>query len=39
VQESVATATDADSSLGAKPLIVLSAGAREYPGFTKEQAE
>ena len=39
VQESVAAATDAASSLGDKPLIVLSAGAREYPGLTKEQAE
>jgi pimeloyl-ACP methyl ester carboxylesterase len=39
VQKSVATATDAAPSLGDKPLIVLSAGAREYPGFTKGQAK
>ena len=39
VNESVATATDAAPSLGDKPLIVLSAGARQYPGFTKEQAK
>ncbi len=39
VQESVAKATDAAPSLGDKPLIVLSAGAREYPGFTKKQAK
>jgi hypothetical protein len=25
--------------LGDKPLIVLIAGARQYPGFTKEQAK
>jgi len=39
VQKSVATATDAAPSLGDKPLIVLSAGAREFPGFTKGQAK
>jgi pimeloyl-ACP methyl ester carboxylesterase len=39
VQTSVATATDAAPSLEDKPLIVLSAGAREYPGFTKGQAK
>ena len=37
--KSVAKATDAAPSLGEKPLIVLSAGAREYPGFTKGQAK
>ena len=36
---SVATATDSAPSLGDKPLIVLSAGAREYPGFTEWQAK
>lgn len=25
--------------MGDRPLIVLSAGARQYPGFTKEQAK
>jgi hypothetical protein len=35
----VAEATDAAPSLGDKPLIVLSAGAREFPGFTKGQAK
>ena len=39
INESVAEATDAAPSLGEKPLIVLSAGAREYPGFTKGQAK
>jgi pimeloyl-ACP methyl ester carboxylesterase len=39
INESVATATDAAPSLGDKPLIVLIAGARQYPGFTKEQAK
>src|SRR5829696_8804744 len=39
VQKSVATATDAAPSLGDKPLIVLSAGAREFPGFTKGKAK
>jgi pimeloyl-ACP methyl ester carboxylesterase len=39
VPKSVATATDAAPSLGDKPLIVLSAGAREYPGFAKKQAK
>jgi len=39
VQESVAKATDAAPSLDEKPLIVLSAGARQYPGFTKGQAK
>jgi pimeloyl-ACP methyl ester carboxylesterase len=36
---SIATATDSAPSLGDKPLIVLSAGAREYPGFTEWQAK
>jgi pimeloyl-ACP methyl ester carboxylesterase len=31
VQESVAEATDAAPTLGEKPLVVLSAGARQYP--------
>jgi pimeloyl-ACP methyl ester carboxylesterase len=31
VQESVAGATDAAPTLGEKPLVVLSAGARQYP--------
>jgi pimeloyl-ACP methyl ester carboxylesterase len=39
INESIATATDAAPSLGDKPLMVLSAGARQYPGFTKEQAK
>lgn len=39
VNKSVAKATDAAPSLGEKPLIVLSAGARQYPGFTKGQAK
>jgi pimeloyl-ACP methyl ester carboxylesterase len=39
VQESVAQATDAVPSLGEKPLVALSAGARQYPGFTKKQAK
>jgi pimeloyl-ACP methyl ester carboxylesterase len=39
VPKSVATATDAGPSLEDKPLIVLSAGAREFPGFTKGQAK
>ena len=39
VQQSVAEATDAVPSLGGKPLVVLSAGARQYPGFPKEQAK
>src|SRR5215218_9304016 len=39
VQESVAEATDAAPSLGEKPLVALSAGARQYPGFTKKQAK
>jgi pimeloyl-ACP methyl ester carboxylesterase len=39
INESIATATDAAPSLGDKPLIVLIAGARQYPGFTKEQAK
>jgi pimeloyl-ACP methyl ester carboxylesterase len=38
INESIATTTDAAPSLGDKPLIVLSAGTRQYPGFTKEQA-
>ena len=39
INESIATTTDAAPSLGDKPLIVLIAGARQYPGFTKEQAK
>jgi pimeloyl-ACP methyl ester carboxylesterase len=39
INESIATTTDAAPSLGDRPLIVLSAGARQYPGFTKEQAK
>jgi pimeloyl-ACP methyl ester carboxylesterase len=39
IYESIAATTDAAPSLGDKPLIVLSAGARQYPGFTKEQAK
>jgi pimeloyl-ACP methyl ester carboxylesterase len=39
VQKSVAEAADAAPSLKAKPLIVLSAGTREYPGLTKKQAK
>lgn len=39
VQKSVAAATDAAPSLKGKPLMVLSAGAREFPGFTKGQAK
>ena len=39
VQKSVAEATDAAPSLGKKPLVALSAGARQYPGFTKKQAK
>jgi hypothetical protein len=39
INKSVAKATDAVPSLGEKPLIVLSAGARQYPGFTKGQAK
>ena len=39
VNESVAEATDAAPSLDEKPLIVLSAGARQYPGFAKGQAK
>ena len=39
VQKGVAKATDAAPSLKDKPLIVLSAGARQYPGFTKKQAK
>jgi len=35
--ESVAEVANAAPSLGEKPLIVLSAGARQYPGFTKGQ--
>jgi pimeloyl-ACP methyl ester carboxylesterase len=38
INESIAAATDTAPSLGDKPLIVLSAGAREFPGFTKGQA-
>ena len=37
VQKSVAEATDADPSLGEKPLVVLSAGARQFPGLTNKQ--
>jgi hypothetical protein len=39
VQKGVAKATDTAPSLGDKPLIVLRAGAREYPGLTKQQAK
>ena len=39
VQQSVAEATDAAPSLGEKPLIVLSAGTRQFPGLTKKQAK
>jgi len=39
VQKSVAEATDAAPSLGEKPLVALSAGDRQYPGFTKKQAK
>ena len=39
INESVAEVADAAPSLGEKPLIVLSAGARQYPGFTKGQAK
>src|SRR5829696_8313668 len=39
INESVAEVADAPPSLGEKPLIVLSAGARQYPGFTKGQAK
>src|SRR5215218_3659065 len=37
VQKSVAEATDADPSLGEKPLVVLSAGARQFPALTNKQ--
>jgi hypothetical protein len=37
-RESIAKATDAPS-LGDKPLVILNAGSREYPGFTKKQAK
>jgi pimeloyl-ACP methyl ester carboxylesterase len=39
VQKSVAEATDAATSLGEKPLVVLSAGARQFPGLTNKQAK
>jgi pimeloyl-ACP methyl ester carboxylesterase len=39
LNKNIAAATDAAPSLGDKPLIVLSAGAREYPSFTKKQAK
>jgi pimeloyl-ACP methyl ester carboxylesterase len=39
VQKSVAKATDADSSLGEKPLVVLTAGARQFPGLMNKQAK
>src|SRR5829696_8667738 len=39
VQKSVAQATDAAPSLGEKPLVVLSAGARQFPGLTNKQAK
>ena len=39
INKSVAKATDAAPSLGEKPLIVLSADSRQYPGFTKGQAK
>ena len=35
----MAEATDAAPSLGEKPLVALSAGDRQYPGFTKKQAK
>ena len=37
VQKSVAQATDAAPSLGEKPLVALSAGARQFPGLTNKQ--
>jgi len=39
VKKSVTEATDAAPSLGEKPLIVLSAGARQFPGLTNKQAK
>jgi pimeloyl-ACP methyl ester carboxylesterase len=39
VQRSVAQATDAAPSLKEKPLVVLSAGARQFPGLTNKQAK
>src|SRR5215210_1375851 len=39
INESVAEVADAAPSLGEKPLIILSAGARQYPGFTKGEAK
>jgi pimeloyl-ACP methyl ester carboxylesterase len=39
VQKSVAEATDAAPSLKEKPLVVLSAGARQFPGLTNKQAK
>jgi pimeloyl-ACP methyl ester carboxylesterase len=39
VQRSVAQATDAAPSLGEKPLVVLSAGARQFPGLPNKQAK
>jgi len=39
INESVAEVADAPPSLGEKPLIILSAGARQFPGFTKGQAK
>ena len=37
INKSIAKATDAAPSLGDKPLVVMSAGSREYPGFPKKQ--
>ena len=39
VQKGVAKSTDAAPSLKDKPLIVLSARDRQYPGFTKKQVK
>jgi pimeloyl-ACP methyl ester carboxylesterase len=39
VQKSVATATDDAPALGERPLVVLGAGSRVCPGFTKKQAK
>ena len=39
VQQGVAKATDAAPSLAEEPLVVLSAGSREYPGLAQKQAK
>jgi pimeloyl-ACP methyl ester carboxylesterase len=39
LEESAKERRAATVSLGDKPLIVLSAGAREFPGFSQEQAD